>query len=128
MTTARFDHTATMLSYGKVLVAGGDTGGGYTNSAELYDPATGTWSAAASMATGRHGHTATSLSNGKVLVAGGDAGGWYTNSAELYDSCTKRWAAPVDGLWADAANWMPPGVPSASDDVCITVEGNSPSR
>jgi hypothetical protein len=44
MNTARFDHKATLLSNGKVLVEGGnDCKGNAISSAELYDPATGTW-------------------------------------------------------------------------------------
>src|SRR5437660_917544 len=42
LTTARATHTATLLSNGKVLVAGGYDGGSYVISAELYDPASGT--------------------------------------------------------------------------------------
>ena len=37
--------------------------------------------------------------------------------------CTKTWAAPVSGNWEDGANWSPTGVPTSSDDVCISVPG-----
>ena len=64
-------HTATLLPNGQVLVAGGDGITGHLATAELYDPATGMWTATGSMATARFFHTATLLPNGQVLVAGG---------------------------------------------------------
>src|SRR5207249_4277027 len=67
LATARDNHTATLLSNGKVLVAGGFNGGSLA-SAELYDPATGTWTATGSLSAARKSHTATLLPNGKVLV------------------------------------------------------------
>ena len=56
-------------------------------SAELYDPASGTWSATGSLGTARYDHTATLLPNGKVLVAGGGSGSGYASRAR---NCTYR--------------------------------------
>jgi len=72
MTILRCDETATLLPNGKVLFAGGETSGGVTATAELYDPLAGTFTATGSMTVAREGHTATLLANGTVLVAGGD--------------------------------------------------------
>ncbi len=90
---ARCDHSATLLQNGKVLIAGGyyvGNGLPVLASAELYDPATGIFSATGSLGTARYGHSATLLTDGKVLVAGGvtSPNGYnFTNisSAELYD-------------------------------------------
>jgi hypothetical protein len=50
--TARDSHTATLLSNGKVLVAGGANPNALS-SAELYDPANGSWSSSGSLFTAR---------------------------------------------------------------------------
>jgi len=74
------------LPNGKVLVAGGYGLTGITNSAELYDPVSGTWTVAASLPLKIYDHTATLLPSGMVLVCGGLSGlGTATNSAELFD-------------------------------------------
>jgi len=89
---ARGYHTQTLLSSGKVLVAGGyTTGFALANNSELYDPATNIWSPAASLQTPRTNHTATLLPSGKVLVVGG---GFPTPmaSVELYDPGTNTWS------------------------------------
>jgi Kelch motif/Galactose oxidase, central domain len=82
-------HTATLLTDGKVLVAGSENteNGASEAFAELYDPDTRSWTATGAMATGRSQHTATILLDGSVLVAGG--GG----SCELYDPGSGTWSA-----------------------------------
>ena len=94
MINPRFAPAATLLPSGKVLVTGGNPGGGKSSlaTAELYDPATGTWSATGSMSLAREFHTMTLLPTGKVLVAGGvDYGPAPPAIAELYDPDTGQW-------------------------------------
>lgn len=76
MTHARFGHTATAMSDGRVLIAGSAASERSTTpiaaTAELYDPATGRFSATPAMSVPRSGHTATWLPGTKqVLIAGG---------------------------------------------------------
>src|SRR2546423_9243572 len=99
-----------------VLVAGGSETGIYLASAELYDPATGTWSPAGSFDTGRVFHTATLLADGKVLVAAGrgrDSGFIELASAELYDPATGTWSATGSlstARYDHTATLMPNGI------------------
>ena len=114
MTDGRWSHTATKLANGKVLVAGGytdpTTGANaqpVLTSAELYDPATGTWTPTGSMTTRRALHAAQLLPNDKVLVAGGRTcngppplacnSTFTTPTAEIYDPATGAWT-PAAGL------------------------------
>jgi hypothetical protein len=75
------------------LIAGGIVGKGVsTNTAELYDPATGTFTRTGDMRGAQSWHEATLLKTGKVLISGG-SGGWSTCCAipatpELYDAAT----------------------------------------
>lgn len=98
MTASRTNHTATLLPGGTVLVAGGQTCTSSTctalASAEIYNPAAGTWTPTGSMTSARVFHTATPLPSGQVLATGGwDASGFATNSAEVYDPATGAWTA-----------------------------------
>src|SRR5690349_19947389 len=98
MGITRAQHTATLLSDGKVLIAGGyDQPGSpssivFRASTEIFDPATNAWSSMASMTIARSGHTATLLPGGKVLITGGYNGG-YLASAELYDPTSNTWSS-----------------------------------
>jgi hypothetical protein len=94
LTTERQSHTATLLTTGKVLIAGGWatlSGVSVWANAELYDPLGRAFSATGRMTTPRTGHTATLLPDGSVLIAGGGAtvdvgyAGSARASAELYD-------------------------------------------
>ena len=92
MRHARSSPTATLLALsgpnaGKVLIAGGNTVSG-DQVAELYDPATGTFSDTGGTTILRTGHTATLLTvgalAGQVLIAGGSD----SATAELYNPAT----------------------------------------
>ena len=100
MTTARAEQTATLLSNGKVLIAGGE-GDGFQDlaSAELYDPSTRTFAPTGSMITPRYAHSATLLADGRVLIAGGRQDGTRGTSvfgAEIYDPSTGAFTATGD--------------------------------
>jgi hypothetical protein len=90
--------TVTRLPDGRVLFAGGvqfsaDSGGKLVltrlATAQLFDPATGEFSATGSLTHPRLDHTATLLDSGEVLIAGGDmSSSGEDRTAELYDSAT----------------------------------------
>jgi N-acetylneuraminic acid mutarotase len=85
-----------LLPSGKVLVVGGFNTAASASSlavAELFDPATNTWSSAGSLSNARYAHTGTLLFNGKVLIAGGVAGIGTLAASELYDPASNAWSA-----------------------------------
>ena len=93
-------HTATRLANGAVLVTGGvkDQTFAVLDTAELYDPAAGTWAPTGSMAHARQFHTATLLEDGRVLVTGGRSGPrTVLASAEIFDPATGVWT-PTGGM------------------------------
>jgi hypothetical protein len=85
-------HEATLLESGRVLVTGGTTTDAM---AELFDPATGTFTATDLMRSPRLAYTANLLSDGTVLVTGGRATAELA-SAELFDSVKER--SPLQGF------------------------------
>ncbi|CAF1974978.1 unnamed protein product [Rotaria magnacalcarata] len=72
-----------------MLITSGSGSSLCLNSAELYDPTTGTWMVIGNMSYSRELHTTSILTNGKFLVSGGL--GSQGNSAELYDPSTGAW-------------------------------------
>jgi hypothetical protein len=98
LTTARDGHTASLLPNGLVLAAGGNNNGQILNSAELYNPATGTWSAAQPLNVARYDHAATILADGRVLITGGFNALGPISSAEIYDPIQNTWTATASTL------------------------------
>lgn len=100
MNMPRYGHKLILLDNGKVLAVTGDrtATNAPQNTAELYNPATGTWTFTGTPVTFHEGGSATLLANGEVLLAGGSS---YTTSgslvptaaAELYDPSTGHWTA-----------------------------------
>ena len=110
MTAPRAGATATLLGVGKVLVAGGTDGGdvsSFLTSAELYNPASGTWTSTGSMTTPRASANASLLKNGKVLVAGGDNGGSPSNSGPTFLSSAELYN-PASGTWSSTGAMTTP--------------------
>jgi hypothetical protein len=94
MTSGRGGHAATLLPDGRVLVVGGGAeetlmeGAPRSDTAEVYDPAQGTWTAIRRLTEPRAAFTATLLPDGSVLVAGGNPS---FASAERYEPASGRW-------------------------------------
>lgn len=94
MSAARAAHTATALSDGRVLVAGGFPEKGSARGAEVYEADAGRFSPLPPMITTRHSHTATVLSDGKVLIAGGYGEETATlASVEVFDPASHSFAS-----------------------------------
>lgn len=90
-------HAATALADGRVLITGGQTtnptGYATTASAELFDPRSGSITAAAPLGSPRHSHQAVLLADGRVLVAG-----------DRYDALGTELWSPGTGRWQPAGD------------------------
>jgi hypothetical protein len=110
MNDVRAAHSATLLSDGRVLIAGGFREEGTSeiaiSSAELFDPETNNFTPTGEMNEPRDGHTATLLPNGQVLIVGGWNIRNRSSTAELYDPQTGEFEytgsmmAPRQGMTA----------------------------
>lgn len=117
MASPRFAMASVLLNNGKALISGGssfDIGTNWFSSAELYDPAVGSFSATGSMTVPRRFHTMTLLNDGRVLVAGGcTVGDASLNSAELY--------FPISGTFSSTAGSM--GAARCSHSATLLADG-----
>src|SRR5216117_3245289 len=91
-------HTAIRLNDGTVLIAGGQRGARYRRAAQLFDPATDTFTALGPMSTPRGRHTATLLRDGRVVVIGGTDGVKPLASLEIYDPTTRTFSLAPSAL------------------------------
>ncbi len=99
----RFGQRTAKLHDGRVIITGGqfkiwDT----TASVDIFNPADGSLTAAASMTVKRSSHTATTLPDGRVLVAGGRTNNVppavVLGTAEIYDPVTNTWTSTAGNL------------------------------
>jgi hypothetical protein len=93
LTDSRWGHTATLLRDGRVLVLGGENAAGALMSVELFDPETGVFAVAGTMASGRKGHATALLSDGRVMIAGGASGDAVLSTTEIFSPETLQCAA-----------------------------------
>jgi hypothetical protein len=101
MSTPRFEHTATALDDGRVLIAGGQGPpiagvAGALASTEIYDPAVDSFRKSNDMGDARFNHTALKLPDRTVMViggAGGQNGDTSLSTAEVFN--------PGDGGWTN---------------------------
>jgi len=95
MRAARHAMTATLLSSGKVLVAGGATSASDAlNSTEIYDPTAKTWALGSKMITARSDYASIMLGTGQVLFIGGEnINGVSIGNAELYNPSSGKFTA-----------------------------------
>lgn|GEM_PF-3170289 len=120
----RFDHTATLLPGGDVLIAGGSSWWqSQTAPCELYHAASNVWTAAGRLNQERRAHTALLLDDASVLIAGGRLTDAHFNSCERYELETRAWqqAAPMHQPRSDHTAVL-------LDNGSVLVSGGHPSN
>ncbi len=136
MIHARCTPITALLDDGRVLVVGGTSGAGgrcggpragdTTDSAEIYDPAADTWTAADILPTKVDGAVLLKLGDGRVLLIRGDYSAPRAVTAPAYFD-------PSTGLWSLIQTDLPDGSPLAAHlqldgQVLILLETRHPRR
>ena len=121
---------AVLLMNGKVLIAGGDLGDdGGSTAAEIYDAATGVFSATGKLTANIDQGAATLLPDGTAFFSGGsdvffpDPHAGIHSVTELYDPAAAAFAAPVASraLWGQKLTLLPDGTLLQSGDCCADI-------
>ena len=96
----RTSHATVVLADGSILITGGYLGPTPTDSAEIYNPATQTFTVlAATMRIPRANHAMTRLFNGTVLITGGFSGTSPHDQVEIYDPVQQTFNAGTSMLF-----------------------------
>lgn len=122
MVIARLGARAVVLGGGTVLISGGqDSFGNALNSAEIYTPATGTFTltqdanGTSNMALARYSHTATLLPDGTVLITGGQGiGGTAISGQEIYNPVTGDFSTVAASMITPRSNHTATFIPNGS--------------
>ncbi|UXI65888.1 PKD domain-containing protein [Tahibacter amnicola] len=127
LSVGRDEHMAAKLPDGRVLIAGGDSTGGYSvASAEIYDPSTGTFTPASSLLEPRSAAGFATLADGRVLMVGGvrwtPSGGMSPSSAEIYDPSTGSWSLTAGSPLGNVSAMYPTTV-TLLDGKVLLVDG-----
>ena len=99
MMTPRRPYGVIALPDGRLLIAGGTTGGKVvTTAAEIYDPSLERFESVSALATPREKHASAGLPDGRILILGGnrDPDGDGLNSTEIFDPSENRFLPGPD--------------------------------
>ncbi len=97
MNISRSKHTANLLTDGRVLLVGG-------KSADIYDPATQTFTTTANSPTNRSSHASVNLNDGTVLITGGYVNKLATGDAWIYNPASQSFTLLTAKMKVPRAN------------------------